>query len=246
MAELSASVDALDRGFWGFADSMEIRQNYRLAASGQDTGGERDSVHPEDDSTASESHPLSMGRAQLSDSGGEDVGIEVGLAERAASHKHGVEPVYDCPFRPENGQLAGRAQLNVEYKKAKKSKALRFRGLALSTRGAAVKKPCGQKPVVGLRKRRPSGRILRAAQHLPSVSEGDMTQADEMGDAGQDDGFVEGLDEQMRKKMRRKGEFMCHSCWCPCSVCLCVYASTDVCIQCSLLANCLPALCTYV
>lgn len=211
MAELSASVDTLDRGFWGFADSMEIRQNYRVAASGQDTGGERDSVQPEEDSTASESHPLGVRRAQLSDSGGEDDGVEVGLGDRAAPHKHGVEPVYDLPFRPENGQLAGRGQPNVESKKAKKSKAPRFRGLGLSTRGSAVKKPYGQKqPVVGLRKRRPSGRVLRAAQHLPSVSEGDMNQADEMGDAGQDDGFVEGLDEQMKKKMRKKGEVMHH------------------------------------
>ena len=126
--DLSASVDTLDRGFWGFADSIEIRQNYRLAVtpSGQETGGERDSVHPEDDSTASESHPPGMlRRAQLSDSGGEDV----------AAHKHGGEPVYDIPIRPENGQMVGRAQSNVESKKSKKSKAPRFRGLALSARG---------------------------------------------------------------------------------------------------------------
>ena len=209
--DLSASVDTLDRGFWGFADSIEIRQNYRLAVtpSGQETGGERDSVHPEDDSTASESHPPGMlRRAQLSDSGGEDDGIEAG-ADRVAAHKHGGEPVYDIPIRPENGQMVGRAQSNVESKKSKKSKAPRFRGLALSARGGggSVKKPYGQKPVLGVRKRRPSGRVvLRASQHLPSVSEGDMTQADEMGDAGQDDGFMEGLDEQMRKRMRRKSE----------------------------------------
>lgn len=210
--ELTASVEALDRGFWGFVDSMEVRQYGRLA-SGQDTGGERDSVQPEDDSTASESHPLRIGRARLSDSAGEDDGIGVRMAERATGYKQGEEPVYDCPIRPENGgvQPAGRAQAHLEYKKTKKTKVLRLRGLAPSTRGAAVKKPYGQKPVMGHRKRRSSGRILRPAQHLPSVSEGDMTQADEMGDAGQDDGFVEGLDEQMRKKMRRKGEFMCHS-----------------------------------
>ena len=55
-----------------------------------------------------------------------------------------------------------------------------------------------------IRKRRPSGRMLRPLSH---ASEGDMAQADEMGDGdgeGRDDGFVDCLSNETLKKRCKK------------------------------------------
>lgn len=61
------------------------------------------------------------------------------------------------------------------------------------------------RPNPASRKRRFSGRVLRAP--LSNASEGDMAQADEMGEGeGKDDGFVDSL-EGVKKKGKKRGEF---------------------------------------
>ena len=61
------------------------------------------------------------------------------------------------------------------------------------------------------RKRRLSGRLARPPQLSNASEEGDMAQADEMGEGeGRDDGFVDG-GEAVRKRNRKKpGEGMSH------------------------------------
>lgn len=60
------------------------------------------------------------------------------------------------------------------------------------------------------RKRRLSVRLARPAQVSSVSEEGDMAQADEMGEGeGRDDGFVEGLDPVGRRRnKKRSGEFV--------------------------------------
>ena len=55
------------------------------------------------------------------------------------------------------------------------------------------------------RKRRLSVRLARPAQVLSVSEEGDMAQADEMGEGeGRDDGFVEGLDSVGRRRNKKR------------------------------------------
>ena len=62
------------------------------------------------------------------------------------------------------------------------------------------------RPTPSSRKRRFSGRVLRAP--LSNASEGDMAQADEMGEGeGRDDGFVDCL-EGIKKKGKKRGEIV--------------------------------------
>ena len=62
------------------------------------------------------------------------------------------------------------------------------------------------RPTPASRKRRFSGRVLRAP--LSNASEGDMAQADEMGEGeGRDDGFVDCL-EGVKKKGKKRSEFV--------------------------------------
>ena len=60
------------------------------------------------------------------------------------------------------------------------------------------------RPVNTTRKRRLSGRLARPPQLSNASEEGDMAQADEMGEGeGRDDGFVDG-GEAVRKRNRKK------------------------------------------
>ena len=60
------------------------------------------------------------------------------------------------------------------------------------------------------RKRRSSGRLVRALQPANASEETDMAQADEMGEGeGRDDGFVDGGQEpSKRRSKKRAGEIM--------------------------------------
>lgn len=61
------------------------------------------------------------------------------------------------------------------------------------------------------RKRRLSGRLVRPNQPSNASEEGDMAQADEMGEGeGRDDGFVEGVDPiSRRRNKKRPGMSLC-------------------------------------
>ena len=199
--DATKSKDTIDKHFWGFVDSTELR---RGGYSGLDTGGEVDSVHPEDDSTASEGNDrrLNLQLFKISDSGGEDFGADLTLGRANRIPNGSVEPLYDIPMRTEESTHHHADPKRVKSV-TKKNKNSRLRGLV--TRGVGKKVQKQGMHMVGHRKRRPSGRVLRTPQHLPSVSEGDMAQADEMGDGGVDDGFVETSEDQPRKKIKKKG-----------------------------------------
>ena len=64
----------------------------------------------------------------------------------------------------------------------------------------------GPRPSPLPRKRRASGKLM-VVMHRPYISEGDMAQADEMGDVdGHDEGFQDGQegDNKLRKKTKKK------------------------------------------
>lgn len=67
------------------------------------------------------------------------------------------------------------------------------------------------RPSPSSRKRRLSGRLMWPSQHSNASEEGDMAQADEMGEGeGRDDGFVEGLDPiSRRRNKKRPGMCVC-------------------------------------
>ena len=60
------------------------------------------------------------------------------------------------------------------------------------------------RPSPSSRKRRLSGRLMRPAQPSNASEEGDMAQAEEMGEEGRDDGFVEGIDPVSRRRIKKR------------------------------------------
>ena len=60
------------------------------------------------------------------------------------------------------------------------------------------------RPSPSSRKKRLSGRLMRPPQPANASEEGDMAQADEMGEEGKDDGFVEGLDSINRRRNKKR------------------------------------------
>lgn len=61
------------------------------------------------------------------------------------------------------------------------------------------------RPSPSSRKRRLSGRMMRPALPANASEEGDMAQADEMGEGeGRDDGFVEGVDPISRRRNKKR------------------------------------------
>ncbi len=72
-----------------------------------------------------------------------------------------------------------------------------------------LQRPAGKakyaRPSPSSRKRRLSGRLMRLPQPSNASEEGDMAQADEMGEGeGRDDGFVEGLDPVSRRRNKKR------------------------------------------
>ncbi len=66
------------------------------------------------------------------------------------------------------------------------------------------------RPSPSSRKRRLSGRLLRPCELANASEEGDMAQADEMGEGeGRDDGFVEGCDSINRKRNKKRQGKVC-------------------------------------
>ena len=90
-------------------------------------------------------------------------------------------------------------------KPSRSVKADRYRNPYPLPRPPGKNKPPHPRPSPSSRKRRLSGRLVRPAQHSNASEEGDMAQADEMGEGeGRDDGFVEGVDPIGRRRNKKR------------------------------------------
>ena len=66
-------------------------------------------------------------------------------------------------------------------------------------------KPVHPRPSPLSRKRRYSGRAVRALQPANASEETDMAQADEMGEGeGKDDGFIDGVQEPFKRRSKKR------------------------------------------
>ena len=184
------SKETLDKGFWGFQNSVKKEKREKIVID--ESAADFDSVQPDDDSTGTD-HEESTQRAERNP--GEDHGIDFNVTNGGVPQSVGA------------GSREMASSTIVDGKKmkgaVKKNKGSRSRGLAIPRVNGGKK--VQQKTVIGHRKRRTSGKMIRVPQHLPSVSEGGMAQADEMGDGGQDDGFVDTSEDVPRRKTKRKG-----------------------------------------
>lgn len=128
---------------------------------------------------------------------------QVGMANFYQDSEADPQTIGDSPV--DNKRTAGNVVNEKEkVRQMKRSK----RSLGVRSKPIVPPRPVkkGARPSPLPRKRRASGKVM-AVVNRPYISEGDMAQADEMGDVdGHDEGFQDGQDgdNKLRKKTKKK------------------------------------------